>query len=149
MSIHRFAALILLCAFTVPGQAAEGEAGWPQWRGPERDGKAPATGLLDDWKEAKPELLWMGEGLGQGFASVSIADDMLFTTGNFEDGQAVVAFDLNDKKVAWKETLTPQVPKHGHTGSRCTPTIDGDDLYVVMSEGTVARLNRKSGKVVW
>ena len=149
MNIRVLAALVLLFGFTLPGQGAEGDAAWPQWRGPERNGKASATGLLNNWEAQKPKLLWITEGLGSGYASVSIADDTLYTTGNFDDGQAVVALDLSTQKVIWKETLTPQVPKHGYTGSRCTPTIDGDDLYVLMSEGTVARLHRKSGKVLW
>ncbi len=149
MVICRLLSLLLLVASTLPCWSAEGDPAWPQWRGPERNGKSPAKGLLKDWSQKQPQLLWMGEGLGNGYASVSIAGDRLYTTGNFSDGQAVVAFDLKDKKVAWKETLTPQVPEHGYPGSRCTPTIDGDDLYVVMSEGTVARLERSSGKVVW
>ncbi|WP_233216249.1 PQQ-binding-like beta-propeller repeat protein [Blastopirellula marina] len=91
----------------------------------------------------------MGEGLGQGYASVSIVGDRLYTTGNFDDGQAVVCFDLKKKKVAWKTILTTQVPEHGYPGSRCTPTIDGRDLYAEMSDGTIARLDRMSGKVYW
>ncbi|GAA4435715.1 PQQ-binding-like beta-propeller repeat protein [Bremerella cremea] len=149
MNTRLCAIAILLLGFAVPGFAAETAKDWPQWRGPDRDGKSSATGLISNWEDQQPKLLWMGEGLGAGYASVSIVGDDLYTTGNFDDGQAVVAFDLNSKKVAWKKILTDKVPRHGYEGSRCTPTVDGDDLYVVMSEGTVARLNRKSGDVVW
>ncbi|PQO31009.1 polyvinylalcohol dehydrogenase [Bremerella cremea] len=143
-------AFSLLCVgFAVPTHAAESSKDWPQWRGPNRDGKSSETGLLASWEEKKPKLLWMGEGLGQGYASVSIVGDKLYTTGNFDDGQAVVCFDLSQQQVAWKQNLTSSVPEHGYTGSRCTPTIDGEDLYAEMSDGTIGRLDRESGKVYW
>lgn len=147
---RRYATIaLLLLTWTIPSLAAENDQDWPQWRGPERNGKSSATGLNTDWEEKQPKLLWMAEGLGEGYASVSIVGKDLYTTGNFSDGQDVVCFDLDSKEVAWKQNLTPKVPKHGYTGSRCTPTVDGEDLYVVMSEGTVARLNRKSGDIAW
>ncbi|RCS46135.1 polyvinylalcohol dehydrogenase [Bremerella cremea] len=146
----RVLTIVLVCiGWAIPSFAAEKDANWPQWRGPDRDGKSTETGLLASWEEKQPELLWMGEGLGQGYASVSIVGDNLYTTGNFDDGQAVVCFDLKRKKVAWKQFLTSQVPEHGYSGSRCTPTVDGNDLYVEMSDGTIARLNRMNGKVYW
>ncbi len=40
-------------------------------------------------------------------------------------------------------------PKHGYDGSRCTPTIDGQHLYVVSSNGQIICLNRANGSVVW
>ena len=33
-------------------------AGWPQWRGPSRDGVAPAGPFRTDWKTNPPKLLW-------------------------------------------------------------------------------------------
>lgn len=123
---------------------------WPQWRGPDRDGKSRSTGLNNNWEANPPKLLWMTEGLGNGYASVSIADGMLYTTGNFDgEGQGIVAMNLDDQTVVWRQLLTDTVPQHGHKGSRCTPTIDGDRLYVVMSDGTIACLKRDSGEVVW
>ncbi|MBI1249084.1 PQQ-binding-like beta-propeller repeat protein [bacterium] len=149
MNTRHVTIALMLLGLAIPAFAAEQGHDWPQWRGPERNGKSSETGLISNWEEQQPKLLWMAEGLGKGFASVSIVGDDLYTTGNFDDGQAVVCFDLKSKKVAWKELVTSEVPKHGYPGSRCTPTVDGDDLYVEMSDGTVARLNRKSGKVIW
>lgn len=149
MSIRHLASLLLLLTFSLSVVPTANGDDWPQWRGPNRDGKSTETGLLDSWKEEKPELLWMAEGLGNGYASMSVVGNLLYTTGNFDDGQAVVAFNLNTRKVAWKQNVTSKVPEHGYTGSRCTPTVDGNDLYVVMSDGTVARLNRRTGKIIW
>src|SRR5690606_19491173 len=89
------------------------------------------------------------EGLGGGFASVSIVDDMLYTTGNFDKSQGVVAVDLTTNQIAWKTPVTESIPEHGYGGSRSTPTIDGNVLYVVLSDGTVACLDRRNGKILW
>ena len=43
-----------------------------QWRGPERNGIYPATGLLKTWPAEGPKMLWSYEGLGKGFSSVIV-----------------------------------------------------------------------------
>ncbi len=55
----------------------------------------------------------------------------------------------NDGDLVWEKNLTDRAPKHGYTGSRCTPTIDGDRLYVVTSDGAISCLHAKSGDVKW
>lgn len=125
------------------------EMPWPQWRGIGRDGKSGETGLLAEWRVDGPPVVWKTKGLGGGFANVSVANGKLFTTGNQSDGQAVVAISADDGKILWKRTLTKTVPKHGYGGSRCTPTVDGDRLYVVTSDGAIACLKAGDGEIVW
>lgn len=136
-----------LSAHAAESSSKSGE--WRQWRGPGRENKSPETGLLDSWESAPPKLLWMADGLGEGYASVSIADGRIFTTGNLSDGQAVIALSLDGGKQLWTKTLTDQPPEHGYEGSRCTPTVDGDRLYVVTSNGTITCLKAADGEVVW
>ncbi len=124
-------------------------ADWPQWRGPERDGKSDETGLIDDWSQQSPELEWMIDGMGRGYASVSVVDGRLYTTGNFDGAQGVVAVDVDSGSVAWRKTVTPEVPGHKYEGSRCTPTVDGEHLYVVTSDGEIACLRTDDGEIVW
>ena len=82
-------ALTLACSavFAAPGDV-------PQWRGVNRDGVYPDKGLLKQWPEAGPQLLWKAEKLGKGMASVSIADGKIFTTASRKGGQFIVALDL-------------------------------------------------------
>ncbi|MCA9247936.1 MAG: PQQ-like beta-propeller repeat protein [Planctomycetales bacterium] len=146
-----FALAGFLLAVT-PVSAAELNAasgGWPQWRGPHRDGLSAETGLNTDWETKKPELIWMADGMGKGYASVSIADGVIYTSGNFDDGQAIVAASAENGSVLWRTSLTEAPPKHGYDGSRTTPTLDGDRLYVVTSDGQIACLLRSGGQVVW
>ena len=124
-------------------------ADWPQWRGPHRDGRAEATGLSHDWEAKPPKLLWMSEGLGGGYASLSLVDNVIYTTGNVGGGQSALAIDANDGRVMWKQKLTDGDPRHGYDGSRSTPSIDGDRLYLVSSNGAIHCLKRADGSVVW
>ena len=61
---------------------ASAEPGWPQFRGPRRDGVSDERGLLGAWPEGGPRLLWKAEGLGKGFSSPVIAGGRLFITGD-------------------------------------------------------------------
>lgn len=122
---------------------------WPQWRGPNRDNKSSQTGLLKNWEVTPPKLDWKLDGVGGGYASVSVVGDRLYTTGNLENGQHVIAIDLNRHEIVWKRQLTEVNPKHGYDGSRCTPTVDGDSLFAVSSDGGIACLEAGDGKIAW
>lgn len=138
----------VFCALS--GFAAEpSSTDWPQWRGPNRDNKSRQTGLLKDWEAQPPKLDWKLDGMGKGFASVSVVGDRLYTTGNLENGQHVIAVDLAKHQILWKQQLTETNPEHGYDGSRCTPTVDGDFLYVVASDGRIACLQSADGNIVW
>ena len=141
-------ALVLLFAAS-PLSAGD----WPQWRGPDRDGFAAADETLGPaWGTDGPRELWALEGVGSGFASVAVVGSRLYTTGNFDDGQRVVAVDLpsdgGQPKIAWTRAFTENVPKHGYPGSRSTPTVVGDRLYVTGSNGSLACLST-AGELLW
>ena len=136
---------VLTAAFSGLLQASD----WPQWRGPERNAQSDETLASKDWTNNPPKHLWTVEGFGNGYASVSVVDGTLYTLGDIDGGQAVIAADASDGKILWKKLLTEAKPKHDHEGSRCTPSVDGDRLYVVTSNGSVACLKREDGEVVW
>jgi outer membrane protein assembly factor BamB len=136
-------------AADVSPRAGKTAAEWPQWRGADRSGKSPDTGLLKDWTTQRPKLLWTADGMGGGYASVSVAGGRIYTTGNQADGQAVVCLNERDGKLLWKKNITDVVPKHGHDGSRCTPSIDGDRLYAISSDGKIACLKTENGSRLW
>lgn len=137
------------CGFIIPSLTVVADD-WPQWRGPERDGHSSETGLFGTWDETDgPPLEWQVEGLGSGYASVAVVGERIYTTGNFDDGQAVVAVDAQERRVLWRQPLTDEVPEHDYEGSRSTPTVDGDHLYVVASGGAIACLRTSDGQVVW
>lgn len=147
----------LACSAAVPldvpdftAEAAEpSDESWSQWRGPKRDGHSTDTGLLKSWDGDGPKLLWKSDGVGQGFASISVANGRLFTTGNFDNGQCLVAADTESGDVVWRTPLTKTVPSHSYEGSRSTPTVVGNRVYAVVSSGAIACVDTANGEVLW
>ena len=144
---RRIVAVLSLALVTSVVVAATSD--WPQWRGENRENKSSYKGLRTDWDENPPQLLAQIKGMGAGYASLSIVGDRAYTTGNRDDAQCVIAIDLTKNDIAWVTPITEVKPEHGYPGSRTTPTVDGDFLYVVSSNGQVTCLKRDSGSVVW
>ncbi len=120
----------LMLTLTAPVVAEDS----PQFRGPDRDGIYEATGLLTTWPAEGPKRLWTAKGLGDGFATVSVADGRLYTTGLHDDQGSVFAFDTSGKML-WKKVYGAEHPGGGYPGTRTTPTVDGDSLYLMSSTG--------------
>ena len=121
---------------------------WPQWRGPERNGKSAETGLLQEWPEGGPPLAWKSSGLGGGFSSLAVVGERIYTLGDLEDGQYAIGLSSADGRVLWKTHLGPtHVDEYG--GPRSTPTVDGDRVFVLSTEGVLACLEAATGKEVW
>lgn len=126
------------------------EADWGQFHGPRRDQFCRETGLLKEWPAGGPKLLWTLKGLGRGFSSVAIAEGRLLTMGDRPDGAAasqfVIAYDLATREELWATRIGPT---HLKEGPRCTPTIDGERVYALGTEGDLLCLETRSGKVLW
>ena len=122
-------------------------ADWPQWRGPNRDGKSSETGLLKKWPEGGPKLLWSIEGLGTGFSTVSIADGLLYTTGMVNREGILFAYDLQGN-LKWKKSYGAEW-RGSSPGVRTTPTVDRDRVYVMSGNGRVVSFDAKTGEEKW
>lgn len=115
---------------------------WPTFRGADRDAVAEETGLLQQWPEQGPPLVWETRGAGRGYASLAIADGRIYTLGDgpstaADDEEYVTCFDQSTGKPLWK-TRTGTAWNEGRSnwqGSRSTPTVDGERLYVLTPHG--------------
>jgi outer membrane protein assembly factor BamB len=95
-------------------------------------------------------LLWTAEGVGAGFASVSVVGDRIFTSGSQDSGQVVTCLSASDGKIIWQSAISDVVtPDGGYKGTKSTPTIDGDRLYVVSTDGKITCLKVADGSLVW
>ena len=135
---------LVLAASVTP---AVGAADWPVFHGPDGSNKSPDTGLLKEWPEGGPKLIWQAEGLGEGFSSVTVANGMVYTAGNKDEKTIVTALDMAGKPV-WQAANGGAWTKD-HPGTRSTPTIDGDRLYHESPIGNLICLNAKTGEEVW
>lgn len=143
----RLALVALLAAAPLAiGPAAADD--WPGWRGPHRDGRSPETGLLQSWPEGGPPLAWKSTGFGAGFSSVSVADGRIFTLGDLDDGQYAIARRQSDGSPLWRTRIGPRWEDR-FPGPRSTPTVDGERIYVMGTEGDLVCLETATGKELW
>lgn len=120
---------------------------WPQFHGPRRDNLSLETGLLDRWPAQGPKLLWTARGMGQGFASVAVAQGCIYTTGNI-GGNTVITCLTRDGRPKWTVKNGPAW-KRSSPGTRGTPTIDQGRLYHENAVGDVVCLDAQSGRLIW
>ena len=128
---------------------AQSNANWPQWRGPNRDGISKETGLLKQWPEQGPALVWKAAGAGRGYSSFSIANGRLYTMGLRGEREFVIAFDVATGKEAWATANGSAFHNDRGDGPRGTPTVDGDRVYALGGNGDLSALDARSGRVVW
>jgi outer membrane protein assembly factor BamB len=121
---------------------------WPQWRGPNRDGRSAETGLLDRWPSEGPEQVAVLGGLGGGFSSMAVVEGVLYTQGYFGSEERVVAVDIGTGQRRWSTPLGP-AEQVGYAGSRSTPTVDGARVYCLGVAGDLVCLDRRTGSPVW
>ena len=119
----------------------------PRFHGPRGDNVSTDTGLLTQWPEAGPELVWTAEGIGQGFSSVTLSGGLIFTAGNIDDKTVVTALDL-DGNVRWQaENGEAWTADPG--GSRGTPIVDGNRVYHESPSGSLICVDARNGRKIW
>jgi outer membrane protein assembly factor BamB len=125
---------------------------WPQWRGPNRDGVSKETGLLQQWPEGGPKLAWKTTDLGNGYSTPSVAKGQVYLVGT-PDGKTeqLIALRESDGKKLWSQDIGGVGPNRGpqYPGPRSTPTVDGDRVYVLSSDGDLVCASTADGKIVW
>lgn len=118
-----------------------------QWRGENRSGISPETGLLKQWPEEGPREIWSIDSLGRGYGSPTFVEDHFYITGEVDSMALLYCFDLNGKKlwqsIVGKEWVT------SFPGSRSAPTIVDDLIYIGTGMGNINCLNRTDGSLVW
>src|SRR5258708_28877074 len=121
----------LLAALVLITFASSFYAGdWPQFRGPNRDDVSKETGLLKSWPADGPPLAWQAKDLGDGYSSVSVVGDRVYTLGNKEKTSKVVALERDGGKPVSSAELGPAGGNLGRT-----PTVDGDRVVALGQDG--------------
>ena len=118
-----------------------------QWRGPDRDGKFPETGLLKEWPESGPERILEVEGIGKGYSSPILVDNMIYTTGMIDTLDYLSAIDLEGNTI-WQVSYGRSWNK-SFPDTRSTPVIEDNRIYVQSGTGEVSCINRENGEKIW
>jgi outer membrane protein assembly factor BamB len=118
-----------------------------EWRGIGRTGVYPESGLMKQWPENGPELLWVSKDLPKGNSSVAIGENAIYLTGLIDTMDILLALDLSGT-IIWK-TPYGRSWKGSYPESRSTPTLVDDRLYVSSGFGDLACVDAFSGKLIW
>ena len=144
-------ATLCVCLAAVPVNTSaqrNSSSDWPQWRGPQRTGVSSETGLLRQWPAAGPKLLWQVNDIGDGYSTPAVAGNRIYVMSNRGmDNEFVEALSTVDGKVIWTTRVgnvgnpkqEPNYPK-----ARSTPTVDGNFVYALGSDGDVVCLEEKT-----
>ena len=142
----RVAILAIACFMTASVSAQVTPYGW---RGPERNGIYPETGLLKQWPQAGPEKLWEVLDAGKGYSSPVVVGDKLYVTGMNEDQtkETFSAYTLDGKQIYTVAYGTPWDQTYPET--RTTPAITDGKAYVISGSGEIVCLSTADGKELW
>lgn len=135
---------MLLVAGTALGQD------WPQWRGPNRDGRAvgftaPAAWpkeLTQKWKVA----------VGDGVSTPALVGDKLFVFSMLGGNEVLRCLEAGTGKEVWQDKYPAQAatgPAAGFAGPRASPTVAGGKVVTLGVRGTLSCLDAASGKLLW
>ena len=141
-------AVALLMAVGPPASAQE----WSGWRGPERDGIAPASQSPQTWPEAFARA-WRVE-IGDGYSSPVVSRGRVFIHSRDGDGEVVTAFDLSSGARLWQQdyparyiqnTIVPgDLP-----GPFATPAVAAGRVFTLGAAGILSSWDMVSGALLW
>lgn len=121
---------------------------WPQFRGPTRDGRSSETGLLREWPERGPEILWRVE-LGGGYSGIAVAGGIAFTLSSETGGEHLLALDAATGRERWRFRTGRNRPDEQGGGPRSTPTVAGDLVFATSAFGTLHAVETATGQPRW
>ena len=122
-----------------------------QWRGPNRDGISQEKDLLAQWPADGPKLVWQNNDIGFGYGSVAVVGDRFYAVTSADNDEFVKAFAVKDGAELWKTRIgsVGNPDQRRAIPARTTPTVVGDAIYAIGSDGDIACLDKASGDIRW
>jgi outer membrane protein assembly factor BamB len=118
-----------------------------KWRGPNGNGVYDESGLLKQWPASGPEIIWHFDGLGEGHSSPAFANDMIYLSGMEETTGYIYALSTFGG-LKWKAPYGEEFHE-SYPGSRSTPVIAGDLLYIYSGHGVLTCMDASNGDIKW
>jgi outer membrane protein assembly factor BamB len=123
-------------------------ADWPGYLGPRRDGTSTEKGLLRTWPKEGPKVLWTAP-LGRGFAGPAVSRGKVYLLDRDDEvGDILRVYDFATGKELW--TFAYDAPgRFEFPGSRSTPTVDGNIVYIAGPLGDLHAIDINTHKPLW
>ena len=142
--IYRYSIIYLLLIISIDGF---GQEKITQFRGPLRNGFYPDKNLLTEWPEGGPSIVMKIGGIGEGYSSAVVHNNIIYTSGLKDTMDVVSAFDMKGK-LLWEKPFGIAFLK-AHPETRNTPTIQGNKLFISSGSGEIVCIDPRSGKIIW
>lgn len=108
--------------------------------------------MLGEWPAAGPRQLWMRHDIGSGYSAPAVLGDRLYLLANEGmESEFVRALSAVDGKTIWSVRIGRVGPNGAppYPAARSTPTVVGDWIYALGSDGDLVCLHRNDGQVRW
>jgi outer membrane protein assembly factor BamB len=123
---------------------------WPQWRGPNRDGKATGFTAPKTWPKELTKKWTMT--VGDGVATPSLVGDKLYVFTREGSDEIIRCLEAADHKEVWQDKYAA-APATGAAGSfpgpRCSPTVTDGKVVTLGASGILSCYEAASGKKLW
>lgn len=116
------------------------------WRGG-TNGIYPDKNLLRSWPATGPEIIWAFEGLNEGHSSPVFALGHIFISSMIEKTGYIFVLSIDGKEIKRYPYGTEYY--ESWPGTRSTPVIDGNTLYIYSGKGVIYALDALEGTLKW
>ncbi len=137
------------CALALAASSSPAQD-WPQWRGPNRDGKAAGFTAPKTWPKELTEKWKVA--VGEGVATPALVGDKLYVFSRQEGGEVTRCLEAATGKELWKDkydAMGATGPAQPFSGPRSSPTVADGKVVTLGIRGVVSCLDAASGKVLW
>jgi outer membrane protein assembly factor BamB len=123
---------------------------WPQWRGPNRDGKVVGFKVPEQWPD-ELTLKWkIPAGIGD--STPALVGDKLFVFARQDDDEVIICLNAQSGKELWKEeyaAIAVTGPPSRHPGPRSSPAVGEGKVVTIGVGGVLSCLDAATGKLLW
>jgi outer membrane protein assembly factor BamB len=139
-------------------------ADWPQWMGPNRDGRWNESGILEKFPSRGPKKLWSVP-IGGGYSGPAVVGNKVYvadydskdpkpnnnpaTTSKRQGKERLFCLDARTGKEIWKHEYDCPYDVSYSSGPRCTPTIADGKVYSLGAMGDLHVLDAEKGTLLW
>ena len=150
MGKRSFKGIVVMCVVVLICAHMSEAQDWPQWRGPNRDGKVTGFTAPAQWPQQLTQVWSTAVGLGD--ATPALVGQKLYVFTRQGENEVILCLDAGNGEQLWKSEYPAQEVTGAaarHPGPRSSPAVSGGSVVTIGVGGVLSCLDAGSGKVLW